>query len=204
MDFQALQTEFFAHGFDRFNDAGVGLTRAKRFINSAYQEICDLHDWPFLEASTTNTPPLNIADMRTVESVIDTTSKRKLVPIDRRDLTDYCPDLTVTGDPGYYYLTLGTTINVFPVAAHNLLVRYWRVAPDLVNNADLPAFPARYHELIVLGACRRALVDDTDSPDYQLIDTEYQRGISIMAEKLGVLQHDRPDTQSMVSFHEDM
>lgn len=204
MDFTTLQADLFAQGFDYLNDGGTGLARAKRYINYAYHELCDLAEWPFLQAVQTGPAPLVIADLGTVESVIDTTRKVKLVPTDRRDLTDGNPDLTVTGSPCEYFITLGTTINVWPLnTTDTLSVQYWKDPADLSAGGDTPILPARYHGLIVVGAAREALLENNDAGDYQLYDNEWQRGVARMTAKLLLSQHDRPAEQAMLADHLD-
>ena len=80
MDFSGLQTEFFARGFDYLNDAGTGLTRAKRWLNDAYHEICQTADWPFLETSVTAANPQTLTDARKILTVHDATNHLPLIP----------------------------------------------------------------------------------------------------------------------------
>src|SRR3954462_2289412 len=93
--FSDLRTELSRRGFDYLDS-----TRLGNFTNDAYlRDICEVQDWPFLEASTSGTAPVTVSDLRTVEYVIDSTNGVKLSPIDRRNLTDWTVDLTTTGTP---------------------------------------------------------------------------------------------------------
>ena len=142
-----LQVELQARGFDY-----LSTTRQNYYINSAYQiDICEDSDWPFLEVTTTGTAPLTITDLRSIESVIDTTQACKLRPLDRRSITDdYDTSLTTAGSPSFYYLTTATTVSVYPAnTTDTLSVRYWKFPAALSAASDTPVVPTRFHPLIV-------------------------------------------------------
>ena len=163
LDFSALQTEFFARGFDFLNDAGAGLTRAKRWINEAMHEINDQDDWLFLQATSTGTAPLTISDLDTVSSVYDTTQQRALVRESAGDLVDRFGDLTTTGTPMFYYVTSGI-VNVYPAnTTDSLSVRYYKIQTDLSANGDVPLIPDRFRAAIVEYAAAKGY-RDSDNP----------------------------------------
>lgn len=189
---------------EEFEERGfhyLGSSRLARYINDGYLlDICEGEDWPFLEGVAEGTAPLEIADLRTVEYVLDRTAERKLNPIKRGRLTDdWNVDLTQTGTPEVYYLTQGTTINAFPVSAADVLeARYW-IAPSKLSAADdEPLPPERFHTLIVDAAVARAY---SDSDDYELRDAarkEFDEGLDQMRESLLEQQHDAPDDYVVV------
>jgi hypothetical protein len=134
------------------NDAGNGLATAKRWINRAMNEIQGEEAWPFLEVSETGTAPLTLAANPSgrVETVYDDTNNRSLIRRSRRDLQEeYADDLTLTGVPYYWYRSDVGTINVFPVQAVSLKVRYFKYQTDLSASGDTPLMPARFHMAIV-------------------------------------------------------
>lgn len=185
MNFSDLQTDFFESGFAYLNDNGVGLVRAKRWLNQAYLEICSLEPWPFLEATITGVPPVAITDYDRAISVLDTTNKAELVHSDFGALTHDYTDPTATGTPLFWYLTSGTTIAVMPPATTiSLSVRYIKVPSELTLSGDSPLLPAAYHDIITLGAWRRALLDDSDAGDYEVIKREWNERIAIMRQAL--------------------
>jgi hypothetical protein len=102
-DLAALRAEFLARGFDGIDASGT--TRQDGYLNRAYTEIVDGEDWPFLTKAVSSTAPIAIADLRTIESVVNTTQKYKLTPLDRRHITDSDTDVTTVGTPSVYYLT---------------------------------------------------------------------------------------------------
>lgn len=200
MTFAELQTDFFESGFAYLNDNGVGVIRAKRWLNQAYLEICALEPWPFLEASTTGVSPLTIADLRQVISVLDTTNKVALVHSDLKAITDLYPDQTVNGTTLYWYLAAGARITLIPAnATISLAVNYLKVPTELSNAADTPLLPQAYHDIIVLGAWRRGLLDDSNAGDYGLVKTEWSERLGAMRQAL----LDVPSTQFLTFAGED-
>lgn len=157
------------------------------------RDICEEEDWPFLEATKEGSAPLEITDLRTVEYVIDTITLEKLYPLVKDRITDdQNPDLTETGSPTLYYITKGSTINVFPVSTDKLQVKYWKVPEELSGTAE-PLMPKRWHSLIVDAAVARAY---RNSDDWELstaakatFEAEFQK----MRESLLNQQHDAPD-----------
>lgn len=162
MNLESLVTELKARGFDY-----LSTSRATNYLNDAYLlDICEVESWPFLHASKEGTAPLTISDLRSVESVIDSTQNTKLSPLDPRELTDsYDTDLTTAGTPTFYYLDAESIVSVYPAnTSDTILVRYWK-APEALTGSASPVIPSRFHTLIVDYAVARAY---EDSDDYEL------------------------------------
>lgn len=177
---EELVSEFLARGFDYLSNG-----KALGYLNDAYLvDICGDQDWSFLEATVTGAAPLTIPEIETIEYIIDTTQERKLLPLDRRLLTDENPTLVETGTPIFYYLTEGKVVNVFPVnTTDSLLVKYWRT-PARLSGSATPLIPERFHSLIIDGAVARAY---EDSDDYELAanaETNFQKRLQKMREAL--------------------
>lgn len=203
MTFGVLQSEVFGRGVNYLNDGGAGVSRVKRWINVAYQELCDAEDWPFLQALATGSAPLTIANLGVVESVTRDNGV-KLYPADRRQLTEDYNGLADTGGTAVsYYVAPGPSIVVYPAETITISVRYWKVAGDLVVDADTPVVPARFHELIVLGALRRAFLEESDAGDYGAVDAEWQRGVQSMRERVLLWHRDGNTQQLSISGHGD-
>lgn len=200
MTFAELQTDFFESGFSYLNDNGVGVVRAKRWLNQSYLEACALEPWPFLEVSTTGPSPLVISDLRQVIAVLDSTNDVKLEHSDYNSITDLYPDLSVNGVTIYWYLANGTTVTAVPTdSTVSLAVTYIKVPTEMSNAADTPLLPAAFHDVIVLGAWRRGLLDDSNAGDYALVKAEW-------GERLGAMRQallDTPTTQFLTFAGED-
>lgn len=173
-----------------------------RYVNYAYQELSGAYDWPFQETSTSGTAPITITDLRTVESVTNSTSELKLAPMDRKFVTSEDPSLNNTGTAYWYYITNGTTVNVWPAnTADTFLVRYWSVPTDLTGT-QTPDLPTRWQYLIVDSAARKAYQDD-DKPELAaMAEAEYQRGLVMMAAEFDGQQRDKPDQIEQTNAHE--
>jgi hypothetical protein len=174
----------------------LSTTKALRYINDAYLlDICEEEDWPFLEATAEGAAPLEISDLRAVESVIDSTQEVELRPLDRRHIVaDVDTNLTTVGTPAYYYLTEGKTVNVYPISTTDTLkVRYWKVPTELSGTAS-PLLPTRFHSLIVDGAVARAYENSDDHELRQVKEEVFQARLARMRESLGLPHRDGPDT----------
>lgn len=193
MTFQQMITEMKARGFDHMG------SRVESYLNDAYLlDICEQENWSFLEEVAEGPAPLTISDLRTVEYVIDQSNVEKLDPLLKDRITDdWNPDLTEVGTPSLYYITKGTTVNVYPVAANEIEVRYWKVAPELSAEAE-PLLPKRWHSLIIDGAVARAY---TNSDDYELsvaAREQFEGRLQLMRDSLLNPQHDAPDDYVVV------
>lgn len=184
MTFAELRAELFARGHDDMDDAGTGLTRAKRYLNQAYLWVCEQHPWNFLEATATGPAPLTIADVREVLSVTDTTLDRDLTPDDRRLLLRNHGDLSNTGTPASWYLE-ANVLQTYPVDANTQLsVRYLKVPAELSADGDTPVIPARFHDLVVDDAERRAWKAKQNYEAAGALQGTVDRGVFDMAQSL--------------------
>lgn len=189
MQLSDLRAEMQARGFDYLSTA-----RCNTYLNVAVQEICELEDWPFLLATTTGAAPLTIADLRTVQTVVDVPTNRKLRPSNLGQITDTYPAPTTTGSPVFYYFTSQNTISVFPVnTAEQIKVTYWKTPADMVADTDVPVIPARYQYAIVDYACGRAFADASDFNEAQAARAEGDRLVQMMQANLVDPQHDSPE-----------
>lgn len=190
MTFAELQEEVKARGFEYLSDA-TGLERVKRWINLAYQELCEAEDWPFLYADISGLAPLAIADLRSVLSV--NSESRSLRWLDRRVLTGSGVDLAQRGSPTYWHLE-DRTLLTYPASDEVLEVRYVKVPVDLTADADVPVVPARYHDLLVDGAVVRAYKDSDNYEAMAAVRSEYDRALHGMALTLGWQNHQGAET----------
>lgn len=180
MQFSALQTEFFARGFDYLNDAGAGLTRVKQWLNDAYHEICEAEDWPWLQTDATGAAPLTIADCRKVLAVRQGATVLPLV--EQRWIQEIFGDYTTAGTAEYSWVDQSSSIivRVYPTAVASLNVRYIKFPTDLSGSTDTPAVPTRYHNLIVHAAVRRGYLDVDDFNAAAQVDKEVEMGLQEM------------------------
>ena len=172
--------EFYAMGFSYLSDTPAGVARATRWINQAYRELCGLERWPFLEATVVAAAPATVADLAEVLSVVDTTNANQTLAQADQVTLSATVDLTSLGVPQCYYITNGTTVNVWPVATNQLSIRYVVKPSNLTAGTDTVIVPSEYSDVIVLGAVRRGLLDDTDAGSYPLIKQEWTDRVGMM------------------------
>ena len=186
LNFGQLQTEVFNRGFTYLNDGGTGLARVQRWINEAYQEICDLEPWPFLEKTATGAAPLTIADLRDISTCVNSTDNVQLEHKPRKWLLEAYGNLATVGTPQFYYVESLSIVKTYPVksVAPSLTVYYWNTPADLSLSTDTPVIPSRYHEIIVAGAVRRAYEDMDDPQGQGLINQEWQTTLTAMRHAL--------------------
>ena len=192
--FAQLKGRLGERGFDYLTDATKG-----QFVNDAYLEICDMEDWPFLEATTSGVAPLAISDLRTIETVVDSTSTTRLSPLDRRHILETDYTLATTGSPVWYYLTSGTTVNVYPAnTSDTLSVRYWKVPTALSADGDVPVVPDRYLDIVLYGARAAAYWDSDNAEMAETMIRRQERRLQTMRDALLVGQHDMADDHVVI------
>lgn len=190
-----LRSRFQRRGFDHLSNQECNDT-----LNSAYQEVCDLEDWPFLEADASGVAPLTVADLRKVYTVRDSVQKAWLPRVERDSIIDRGLDVATTGTPAYYYVDAGNIVRTYPVGG-TLAVRYWKTPTDLTTDSDVPVIPTRYLDVVVLCACIAAHMNES-SPDYQSFTNEYQRRLDVMRQAL-LAQHAEAARINIVTGGED-
>lgn len=195
MTFAELRTEVFARGSKYLDDSGAGLVRVKAWLNQAYQEVCEVDEWPFLRTASTPGPaPVTITDLRSVIFVQDSSNDVMLYPIDERTLRAQDADLASTGNPTSYWLDGLSTLRVHPInTTATIAVFYYRVPADLSADGDTPVVPARYHDLLVDLAVSKAAKDSQDWQGYQVLRTEADRAVQAMRRTLMDRHLDAPE-----------
>lgn len=177
-----MQTEVYNRGFSYLNDAGTGVTRTKRWLNLAYQELCSRGPWPFLQTTTSGATPLTISDLRSVLYVVDTVNDRTLRFRDIRQIVDDDPDLDDTGAPVCYWIEGTTQVKCWPTTSTTVSVRYVKVPTDMSAGSDEPLVPDRYRYLIVERAVAYAYADDDEQAQGAL--QVFEQGFQLMAQDL--------------------
>lgn len=191
-----LQTELYSRGYDHLQQDAAGVARGLRWINQAYAEVVLEELWPFRLNTATGAAPLSIPTLDRILTVIDTgNANTELDEATERELTAW--DLTETGTAQYYFRD-SLQVKTWPVGG-TLSVRFYSLPTDLAAPTDQTLVPARYMDVIVNGAVRRAAVD-RDNPDAStLAEAERQRGLDLMRRQLLV----PPTHVRRVAFSED-
>lgn len=179
MDLEDLRTELAARGFDHLSD-----TRLNRYVNIGYSEATAQARFPFLAATATGTAPLTVTSLGVIESV-ESSDGRKLVPVDRRFLTDEYPGLSDTGTALYYYLAAANQVAVYPLdTTSSFTVRHWRRPTLLAADADVPLIPEEWQYVIVDYAAGRAYAENGDADQAAAARQEGDRTVAFMVDAL--------------------
>jgi len=145
MNLAEAQAEFAARGFDYLSPG-----RMTSMLNDAKNDFEDAWRFPWLEASVIAPAPLSLSDLKLVRYVQDVDRDLELYGVDVALIAQNGSPLDLPGAPTHWWLQgpdpAGVVrMNVWPVAAPNLQVRYVRESPELALGTDTPLIPARYH-----------------------------------------------------------
>lgn len=189
MNFAELTQELFDRGANYLDEDASSQARAERWLNQAYQEICNLHAWPFMQTTATGTAgtgTVSVPDLRKVRFVGDisagTTPGRRLRKILLEDLESSLEveDASTTGTPEFYYIDGGTIIRTYPVGG-TVYVAYTKRAQSMTGT-DTPVFAIDYHDLIVDRAMIKVYKDSDNFEAAAALKDEYNAGLAAMAE----------------------
>lgn len=141
------------------------------FLNEAYRRVWTATPfWPFVEAATTTltvTPPANSValptDVESVRAVFSSTDQILLEEIKGTLPYWLFPDrASASGTPQFYRLYAGQLeLWPYPSVATSLIVEHPAI-PATLAAADSPAFPERYHHILIDWATGQALLDQGD------------------------------------------
>lgn len=179
------------------------LLRVVRWANDAYRYILNMHkDWKFLRKDVAfpvivgtaeySASALSLADFgewkldsfRAYDTAIgfaDEQFVRYMLNYDDfRNQFMFGTNRTTTGRPTLAAEKPDQTLRLWPIPDANYTVtgEYYRVPPDMAANADIPAFPARYHKAIVYRALMLYAEYEGDASLFASMQSEFGRIIA--------------------------
>lgn len=178
--FLDLQNEVLAHGFD----PNAYRSRVQNWLNLAQTRIARSLELPDLLATQTITTVSGTGtyavatDLVRLAGITDVTSsnRTRLVPVDEGDYDAATPS---TGAPlGYTRTEGGFVLYPTPDGAYTLTARYYKSPPVLSGDADVPAIPADYFDVMVSFALSRAYRSEDDPEQATYFWAEYQRDLA--------------------------
>lgn len=148
MNLAQLRTEVLNRGFD----PTVFSSRIVTYLNDAQNEIARRVNYYGDEALQ---PIPTVAGTTMYAFPADFARARELVDIDRHTpleyvgLRDIDRSPTTVGIPNFYAID-GPNIHLYPTpdGLHNLILRYWKMPAQLVNDGDVPSIPNDWHNLL--------------------------------------------------------
>lgn len=162
------------------------------WINRAIREIENPQPWPWRIKTTTVSSPYSIPDLAQVYKI--TCDGQTVDYQDFRNVIDYDPDQSETGQPLYWFM-YGNQLDVWPATDKQLVVVYLRTPQTLSADGDEPEIPEPFHELIVTGARIRGFRHTQSFEAAALERSEWQAG---MNELLVAYGHRNYDTDQMI------
>ncbi len=182
MQFSAIRTRCAV----RFSDATNALitdTVWKDYVNAVNRRVmAEENLFPNRELTTTLTSVASQryltlpTDSTRITSLHDDTNYVKLEPIEglAEHLRLYVTQ-TETGVPVSYRIREGK-IDLYPLptGVYTYTVEYLGKPGDLSADADLPAFPAQYHDILVEGALADAYADDGNAGQYTIHNDRFK------------------------------
>ena len=206
-------------GFDYLLDADV-----QRFVSEAAREVCAAENWLWRKRQAT----MSALDLRTASTAISgvisqlvptANPSTELIPEREEELRDRFGDLTVAGEPRYYYLRESRVLDVSPDVDERLLVLSYPVAGDATTFevtwfADLVwaaaaggapdeedadsgtvvfAGPERFEAAVVQLARLKCMDFIGGYEDYAVLQSIHDRELETLRERYLWRQEDEPD-----------
>ncbi|HXU06669.1 MAG TPA: hypothetical protein VN903_37190 [Polyangia bacterium] len=201
MQFSVIRTRCAVRFKDPANNV-VTDAQWKDYVNQRYANVLG----NFLTAPWTNTITTSLVataetravtlpvDAWHVQSVYNSTALVKMEPLEgTTEHLRYWPDLTEDGTPVNYRMR-NNTIELYPLPSvqTTLRVEYLANIAQMVNDTDLPVFPANFHQtLLVEGALADAYLDDGNLNQYKTHEGVYQDALKALNVWIGESQTER-------------
>lgn len=195
----------------------VDSTTLVEHINDVYHDVCSLEPWPFLEKEilltfdgTSGVPTNAPSDLRSLIALDDLATGLKLDPIRVEEhRMRHGSNLTLQGNPIWYFWAPGYTLNVYPIpesntTVNNLKLLYIAWDADLTANSlstDL-LLPSRFHRIIIDGALAMLYLEENDQAQSDYFQNRMDRRVERMRSSVWQRNFDRPD--SIESTSDDM
>lgn len=197
MNLGALRAEVLATGFD----PAVYTARINSFLNDAQSAIARTVEWygeegisPLVLVNGTSTYawPADMAKIRSVITLAADPSPNQ--ELQRVALADIDRSPASSGHP-WYYAVDGPNLHLFPTpdsATYSLELRYWKLPPSMVNDSDVPAIPADYHNILIYFALARCYERDDDVTMSQYYDGQFKKAVAGLKTDLVFPSSDEP------------
>lgn len=175
---------------NRFRDTVQNRLRAKKLINTRYQQLVGLEDWPFRYklgsfTSTANQGTLaGPADFGAILTLQD--NQGNVLSFVPQDLwvNAYAFD-TSTGPPEAFTV-LGGVVNISPKATGTFVYTgLYRAVPALMQaDADIPDLIPAGHRFVLVHGARADMLQDAQDPAWRDEETLWQGGVQAMQRDL--------------------
>lgn len=179
---------------------GAWVARYKRLLNRGQREIANANDWNMLidfdntfntVAGTENYTLTETNNKKLVNLRISTDGYEKRIPISNYDdFTARYPHVDTAserGTPGEATQfgrssTYQMQIKLYPVpdAVYAILYDYYKEPTDMSDDADVPFFPAMYHDLLIDYVMWKSYQQIREMNMAQIYQAQFQKGLGRM------------------------
>lgn len=177
---------------NRFRDTVANRNRAKKLLNTRYQQLVGLEDWPFrykvgtFSSSIGSRTLSGPTDFGVILSLQD--SQGNVIPFVPQDLwvNAYYGDPASSNGPAQAFTTIGGVVNVSPKAsAVEALQGLYRAVPALmVADLDEPTLIPQGHRYVLVHGARAEMLQDMQDPAWRDEETLWQGGVQAMQRDL--------------------
>ncbi len=183
----------------RIRDTGFDSTEIVGYLNDTQNDVFNEYRLPFMEAVQDYTVDINNSDIsggdglptdytQAIDLLYTQDGQERLIPYkdireidslhaDADDITAHTP---AAPQCWYFY---AQTIRVYPApdTAYTVKLRYYKSPTLLVSGDDVPSIPARYQELLVVGAAYRCLQVKDNYDQAGILENKYQELLQKLA-----------------------
>jgi hypothetical protein len=197
VNFLELQNEVLAHGFDQ----SVYRLRVQRWLNEAQARIARILELPNQYVTSTittvvGTDTYNLpSDVVRINGVTNASSPNELTYVeDAADINYNNQAGQSVGEPQYYTLSGGTTIQLSPIpdAVYSLTLDYYKAPSALSADTDVSAIPSDYHDVMISYALSRAYRSEDDMQMSQFFYAEFMRDLQMLGADRQFVVRDGP------------
>jgi hypothetical protein len=177
---------------NRFRDTVTNRNRAKKLLNTRYQQLVGMEDWPFRYKTGTFTSSIGSnalsspTDFGAILNLQD--SQGNQIPFVPQDLwvASYALDPVSSVGPAQAFTTIGGVLNVSPKAgAVENLTGLYRAVPALMqNDSDTPSLIPQGHRYVLVHGARAEMLQDMQDPAWRDEETLWQGAVQAMQRDL--------------------
>jgi hypothetical protein len=172
-----------------------------QFLNEAYQEVCGLQRWPFLEKQDsslttvvgTEAYTLPMADWRSLDAVrIEIAATQQYNNLEYKDPQEFRDIVHIDRNPStpFYWTFINQQLHFWPIpdASYTVRIDYIIEPPDLAVGADVPVLPIPYHDILVWSAVESLAYRERDWLGRQFAEQKKEVLLKRMSEEYAVRQ----------------
>ncbi len=197
----------------RVRDTNFDLNEIKQYINDTQNDIFNEYRLNFMETSQDYTTVANVADITNgnglptnylvaIDLLNVTNSNHYIIPY--QDVS-YLDNFTASPNDTYevsstnsgFWYKYANTISIYPTptSAMSVRLRYYKMPTQLSNDADIPALPYSFQEVLVMGAAYRVMQVKDNFDQAAIYQNKYDEILQKLVNQTSVNQVGRSPQQ---------